>query len=139
MYSVEADRSKRLVVISAAGDVTKAEVKAAAQEVRKIIKDAEPGFRVLTDFRWLQSMEPAAAPHVAEIMDAVAEKKVASVTRVVPDPKKDIGLNILSQFHYDPGIPINTFESLAEALQSLVEESGEIQRSEIKDQASAVE
>jgi hypothetical protein len=94
MYSVEADRSKRLVVISASGDVTKAEVKAAAQEVRKIMKDAEPGFRVLTDFRWLQSMEPTAAPHVAEIMDAVAEKKVASVTRVVPDPKKDIGLNI---------------------------------------------
>ena len=37
-----------------------------------------------------------------KIMDALAEKNVASVTRVMPDPHKDIGLNILSQFHYGP-------------------------------------
>ena len=61
MYSVEADGSKRLVVISAAGHVTTEEVKAAAQELRELVKDAAPGFRVLTDFRWLESMEPAAA------------------------------------------------------------------------------
>jgi hypothetical protein len=121
MYSVEADRSKRLVVVSAAGRVTKEEVKTAAQEVREIVKDAEPGFHVLTDFRWLESMDPAAAPHVAEMMDALSEKQLGSVTRVVPDPSKDIGFNILSQFHYDPKIPINTFETLSDALQSLVE------------------
>lgn len=125
MYSVEADRSKRLVVISATGRVTKEEVKTAAQEVREIVKDMEPGFRVLTDFRWLESMDPAAASHVAEMMDALTEKQVGSVTRVVPDPRKDIGFNILSQFHYDPKIPINTFETLADALQSLVEEESE--------------
>lgn len=122
MYSVEADRSKRLVIISATGRVTKDEVKAVAQEVREIVKDAEPKFRALTDFRWLEWMDSAAAPHVAEIMDALSEKQVGSVTRVMPDPSKDIGFNILSQFHYDPKIPINTFETLADALQSLLEE-----------------
>ena len=55
MYSVEANGSKRLVVISAAGLVTAEEVKAAAQELRELVKDAAPGFRVLTDFRWLES------------------------------------------------------------------------------------
>jgi hypothetical protein len=120
MYSVEADTSKRLVVISAAGHVTKEEVKEAAQQVREIVKDTKPGFRLLTDFRWLDSMDAAAARHVAEIMDALAAKQVGSVTRVVPDPHKDIGLNILSQFHYGPKIPIATFETLADALRSLV-------------------
>ena len=66
-------------------------------------------------------MDPAAAPHVAKIMDTLAEKGVSSVTRVMPDPHKDIGLNILSQFHYGPEIQIATFETLADALQSLTE------------------
>src|ERR1700693_1672764 len=121
MYSVEADGSKRLVVISAAGHVSKEEVKTAAQEVREIVKDAAPGFRVLSDFRWLESMEPAAARHIAEIMDALVEKEVGKVVRVVPDPHKDIGLNILSPFHYGSKVQVVTFESLAEALQSLME------------------
>ena len=124
MYSVEADRSRRLVVISAAGHVTKEEVSQAAQQVREIVKDTEPGFRLLTDFRWLDSMDSAAAPHIAAIMDTVASKQVSSIVRVVPDAHKDIGLNILSQFHYDPKIPIATFETLADALQSL---AGEIE------------
>ncbi len=124
MYSVEADKSKRLVVISAAGQVTKEEAKQAAQKLREILKDFAPGFRVLADFQWLQSMDTGAARHVAEIMDALTEKQVASVIRVMPDPRKDIGLNILSQFHYGPEIQIATFDTLADALQNLVEGSG---------------
>ena len=124
MYSVEADKSKRLVVINAVGQVTREEAKQAAQRTRDILKDFAPGFRVLADFRRLQSMDPAAARYVAEIMDALTEKQLASVIRVMPDPHKDIGLNILSQFHYGPEIQITTFETLADALQSLVKESG---------------
>jgi hypothetical protein len=119
MYAVEADTSKRLIVISAVGCVTKEEVKEAAQKVREIAETAEPGFRVLTDFRWLDSMEPASARHIAEIMDTMAAKKVGLIARVIPDPHKDIGLNILSQFHYGPHVRVTTFDSLAEALQAL--------------------
>ena len=122
MYSVESDRSKRLLVISAAGEVTKKEVEAVALRVREMMKEVTPGFRVLTDFRWLDRMDPAAATHLAEIMDVLAEKDVAAVVRVIPDPHKDIGLNILSQFHYGPNIKLITFESLAEALSALMDE-----------------
>jgi len=122
MYSVEIDRSKRLLVISARQRVTAEQAKLAAQQVRELLHDVAPGFRVLADFRWLESMDSAAAPHVAEIMDALTEKRVASVTRVMPDSHKDIGLNILSQFHYGPEIQIATFETLADALQSLTKE-----------------
>ena len=124
MYSVEADKSKRLVVISTVGRVTKEEAKQAAQRVRDILKDFAAGFRVLADFRWLESMDTAAARHVAEIMDTLTEKQVALVIRVMPDPHKDIGLNILSQFHYGPEIQITTFDTMADALQSLVKEGG---------------
>ncbi|HMF45600.1 MAG TPA: hypothetical protein VKE29_02900 [Candidatus Udaeobacter sp.] len=119
MYAVELDRSKRLLVISAVQRVPAREVKAVAQRVREVLRDVAPGFHVLADFRWLKSMDAKAAVHIAEIMDALAEKDVASVTRVMPDPHKDIGLNILSQFHYGPDVTITTFETLADAVQSI--------------------
>jgi anti-anti-sigma regulatory factor len=119
MYAVDLDQSKRLLVISAAQRVTPEQVKAARQRVRELLQDVAPGFRVLVDFRWLDSMDSGAAPHLANIMETLTEKGVASVARVLPDPHKDIGLNILSQFHYAPEIQITTFETLADALQSI--------------------
>jgi anti-anti-sigma regulatory factor len=119
MYAVELDRSKRLLVISALRKVTAEEAKVAAQQIRDLLRDVAPGFHLLADFRCLESMDSAAARHIAEIMDALAEKQVASVTRVMPDPHKDIGLNILSQFHYGANVKIATFETLADALQNI--------------------
>jgi len=119
MYALELDRSKRLLVISAAQKVTAEEAKMVAQRIRELLQDITPGFRVLADFRGLQSMDSGAARHIAKIMDALAEKEVASVTRIMPDPHKDIGLNILSQFHYGPDVTITTFETLADAVQSI--------------------
>ena len=121
MYAVEVDQSKRLLVISAARRVTAEEVNAVAQRVRELLHDVAPGFRVLVDFRWLESMDSAAAPHLAKIMETLTEKRVALVARVMTDPRKDIGLNILSQFHYGPEIQITTFETLADAVQTLAE------------------
>ena len=121
MYTVELDRSKRLLVISAAQRVTAEQAKQAAKQVRELLQDVAPGLRVLADFRWLESMDSGTARHVADMMDALTGKQVASVTRVISDPHKDIGLNILSQFHYGPEIQITTFERLADAVQSLAE------------------
>src|SRR5215212_2550346 len=120
MYSVEFDRSKRFLVISALQRVTADQAKLTVQRVRELLRDAPPGFRVVADFRWLESMDPSAARHIGELMDVLAEKGVGSITRVVADPHKDIGLNILSQFHYGPEIKIATFETLADALQSIL-------------------
>ena len=119
MYAVELDHSKRLLVISAAQHVTAEQVKAVAERVHEVLQRVEPGFRVLVDFRWLDSMDAAAAPHLAKIMEMLTEKGVASVARVMPDPHKDIGLNILSQFHYARDIPITTFGTLADALEGI--------------------
>ncbi|HXO93700.1 MAG TPA: hypothetical protein VN825_06165 [Candidatus Acidoferrum sp.] len=119
MYAVELDQSKRLLVITAVRRVTAEEAKLAAQQIRDLLRDVAPGLHLLADFRWLESMDSAAARHIAEIMDMLAEKGVVSVTRVIPDPRKDIGLNILSQFHYGPDVTIATFETLADAVQSI--------------------
>lgn len=119
MYSVELDQTKHVLVISALQRVTAEQAKLAAERVRELLQDVAPGLRLLADFRWLDSMDSGAARHIAQIMDTLADKGVASVTRVIPDPHKDIGLNILSQFHYGPEIQIATFQTLADALQSM--------------------
>jgi hypothetical protein len=119
MFVVEIDSSRRFVVISVAGHVTVDEVRATAQRVREVLADVEPGFVALADFRWLDSMAHGAAEFIAQIMDTFAAKKVSAVVRVVPDPHKDIGLNILSHFHYGPEVRLMTFETLADAVLAL--------------------
>lgn len=124
MYAIEIDKEKRFLAISATGHVTKEEVEAVAKEVRELVQDVPPGLHALTDLRWMQSMDPAAAPHVAEIMETLQEKQLTSVTRIMPDPSKDIGFNILSHFHYKPNVQIFTVESLAEAMRNIAELTG---------------
>ena len=41
------------------------------------------------------------------------------VVRVIPDPYKDIGLNIVSLFHYPRRVRIVTCETLEEAMRAL--------------------
>src|SRR5436305_203133 len=60
MYAVEFDRSKRLLVISAAQKVTAEEAKMVAQRIGEVLQDVAPGFRVRADFRGLESMHAAA-------------------------------------------------------------------------------
>ena len=57
MYAVELDQSKRLLVISAGQKVTANEAKMVAQRIHEVLQDVAPGFRVLADFRGLQSMD----------------------------------------------------------------------------------
>jgi len=64
-------------------------------------------------------MDTSCAPEIGAMMDLLAEKQVGTVIRVVPDPRKDIGLNIMSVFHYGPEVRLITCENLAAALQRL--------------------
>jgi hypothetical protein len=41
------------------------------------------------------------------------------VVRVIPDPHRDIGLQIMSYFHYKGDVRIVTCETLAEAAKTL--------------------
>jgi len=119
MFVVETDTTRQLLVLSVAGTVSVDEAKETVARVREKLEEMAPGFVALADFRWLESMSAAAAPFVAEIMDAFAAKKVSAVVRVMPDPHRDIGLNILSPFHYGPEVRLMTFETLADAIQAL--------------------
>ena len=121
MFVVETDTTRQLLVLSFAGTVIADELREAVARVREKVQEMSPGFVALADFRWLESMATGAAPFIAEVMDMLAAKKVSAVVRVMPDPHRDIGLNILSPFHYGPDVRLMTFETLADAIQALAE------------------
>ena len=87
--------------------------------VRDLLSTMKPGFLLLTDLSSLDSMDTGCAPYVAEIMDLCTAQEVDTVIRVVPDPQKDIGYNLLSHFHYDPAVKPRTYDNLADAIKSL--------------------
>ncbi|MBV9878014.1 MAG: hypothetical protein JO025_25015 [Verrucomicrobia bacterium] len=124
MYLNEFDPSQRLLKITAIGDTTVEEIRSALENLRSLLNGVQPGFRLLADLSGLVSMSTSAAPHLGEIMELCAEKGVALVVRLLPpDPSKDIGLTIISQFHYPPEVPILTCATMEEALHLLEEKT----------------
>ncbi len=115
MVKVEIDQPKRLLVIRYHGRIGPGAVKQALKEVGAGLEKLESGFQLLVDLSELESMEVSAAPHVEKIMDLCNEKGVTRVVRIIPDPHRDIGLQIMSYFHYGTGVHIVTCQTVAEA------------------------
>jgi hypothetical protein len=119
MFSVEAHDINRLIKISWSENVSADEMRECAEQLRALTADMRPGFRVLSDLTGLESMDPTGASYIAAMMDLFAAKQVGFIVRVIPDPRKDIGLNILSYFHYGSQVQVVTYQNLRDALQSL--------------------
>jgi hypothetical protein len=83
--------------------------------MRFALERVERGFRLLADLTGLQSMDIACAPHIESAMDLCNGKGVSDVVRIIPDPRKDIGMQIMSYFHYGGDVRIVTCESAEEA------------------------
>jgi hypothetical protein len=119
MFQVEADPAKNLLKISFSQHVGPEEAKSSVEKVKALLADLQPGFRLLTDLSGLESMDVACAAYLRRTMDWCNRKGVERVVRIIPDPHKDIGLNIMSLFHYRHGIPIVTCGTLEEAMAAL--------------------
>ncbi|MBV8213448.1 MAG: hypothetical protein JOZ08_09545 [Verrucomicrobia bacterium] len=126
MYFAEFDRLQRLVKITVAGETHVGEAQSGLENLRSLLSDVQPGFRLLADLSALVSMPTSVAPYLGQIMDLCAEKGVALVIRLLPsDPSKDIGLAIISRFHYPPDVPVITCATIEEAIR-LLEERAEL-------------
>jgi hypothetical protein len=127
MFLTEFDRLQRLVKITVSGDGTSEEARSGLENLRSLLTNVEPGFRLLADLSAVLSMPTSAAPYIGQIMDSCAEKGVALVVRLLPaDPSKDIGLAIMSRFHYPADVPIVTCATMEEAMCHLLDEKSEL-------------
>ncbi len=121
MFQVEADKSRNLFKISYAQHVGPEDTEGVETQAPTLLADLRPGFRLLTDMTELESMDLACVPYIKRMMDLCNKQGIEMVVRVIPDPRKDIGLNILSLFHYRRGVRLVTCTTLEEAMKTLAE------------------
>jgi hypothetical protein len=119
MFAIEFDQPRNLLVIRYSDHVGPDETKRALEEMRLALNNVERGFRLLADLTALQSMDIACAPHIESAMDMCNGKGVSDVVRIIPDPRKDIGMQLMSHFHYGGDVRIITCENVREAMDLL--------------------
>jgi hypothetical protein len=118
---IHIETAKNLVTLRYNGHVTVEQSEHAFEELQQALQRVEPGFQLLTDLSTLEIMDYDCAPSIKKAMDVMREKGISHVVRVIPDPHKDIGFNIMSHFHYGHGVRITTCATLEEARQELEE------------------
>ncbi len=119
MVAVEVDQPKNLLVVRYRGLIGSGEMQRGLDQIQAELVKFESGFRVLADLTGLESMDVACAPLIEKAMDLCNEKGASIVVRVIPDPHRDIGLQIMSYFHYRGDVRIITCQTLAEAMEIL--------------------
>lgn len=117
--SIETDPSRRLLKVNYSLVVSEEEMSCYLDRVKTLLLDLKPGFRVLTDFTRLESMDTMCAPCIRQIMDHCNEYGVSMVVQVIPDVHKDIGFNIMSHFHFSENVMVVTCSNLDEAANAL--------------------
>ena len=114
MFRVELDQPRNALVIAYAGNVNPDQARLCAEEVQIALAKVRPGFRLLVDLTELKSMDLACSPVIGRIMEMCNAAGVSEVVRIIPDPTRDIGLQIMSFFHYGNDVRILTVGSAAE-------------------------
>ena len=115
MINFEVHEPRNLLVIRYRGLVVPDETEQGIEQVRAGLAKLQTGFRLLADLTDLETMDPGCAPFIEKAMDLCNEKGASIVVRVIPDPHRDIGLQIMSIFHYRGDVRIITCQNLAEA------------------------
>lgn len=116
MFRIELNQPQSWLSIVYSGHVNPDVTHRCAEDVRHAVKNTRIGFRLLVDLTDLEAMEVSCAPHIRNIMDMCNQNGVAEVVRIIPHPKRDIGLRIMSYFHYGANVHIVTRESADEAM-----------------------
>lgn len=115
MFQTTVEPSANLLKVSFSGRVDAAEAAQCAEMVGRSLGQLRPGFSLLTDLSSLESMGLECVPHIEQVMDRCNAAGIKNVVRIIPDPHKDIGLKILSLFHYRRGVRIITCQTAEEA------------------------
>ena len=119
MFAIEFDQPRNLLAIRYSDHVGPDETERCLAAVRLTLNKMERGFRLVVDLTNLRSMDVLCAPHIMSTMEMCNEKGVSDVIRIIPDPKQDIGFQIMSYFHYSGDVRIVTCESADEAMKFL--------------------
>jgi len=121
MFEAKADTSENLLTFAFSGNVTRSETTRWKGELPSLLARLKTGFKLLSDFSGVESFEVGCAPDVEEAMDLLNEAGIVKVVRIIVHPRQDIGLSIMSLFHYRRCISIVTCQTMEEGLAALAD------------------
>jgi hypothetical protein len=126
MILATSNKPARLMHINFLGLVTADEFRRGIGEVQGLLPELPAGWRVIVDLERMDSMDIACSELVGRLMEVMEQHGVDQIIRIIPDPNKDIGFNIISRFHYHRQPHVATFKALAEAAALLAGPAGEL-------------
>ncbi len=100
MFLVTSNKVKGLLHMTYIGHVVAADLQGGHDEVVALLADLPAGFKMLVDLDRLESMDTDCVEELGKLMELLDQRGIEQVVRVIPDPTKDIGFNILARFHY---------------------------------------
>lgn len=115
MVLATCNKAKRLLVLSYIGQVRRSDLERRRDDLKGLLTEMSPGFRLLVDLTSLESMKLDCTDVIGEFMKLMDQIGVSMVVRVIPDPKKDIGMNILMVFHYKKRPRVVNCQTMKEA------------------------
>jgi hypothetical protein len=115
MLLITVNKPKQLLYFSFIGQVRLEEVERSQKDLVELLKDLNPGFRLLTDLERLESIGVDCAAAIGRSMELCDEKGVDLLVRVIPEQGKDIGFSILARFHYEHTPRTVTCKTMVEA------------------------
>jgi len=119
MFLATSNKARRLLHLSYINHVDTADLRHGHDDVAALLADLPSGLKVLVDLERLQSMDTDCVRELGIVMELLDRHGLEQVVRVIPDPTKDIGLNILSRFHYHRNLRITNCASMQEAAKQL--------------------
>ena len=119
MVLVTYNKRQRLLYMHYLQRVSPADLDVSHDELKAALAELPPDFRLLADLSQLEYMDPACSVEMGRAMDLISQHGVGLILRVIPDASKDIGLNILTIFHYPNHPRIISCENLPAALRKL--------------------
>lgn len=119
MLLVTSNKARQLLYISYIGSVRLEDFQSSREDLTAQLKELSPGFRMLVDISPMASMGLDCAPALGRMMDVVGRAGVGWVVRVIPEPSRDIGMNIMTVFHYPHRPRVVTCHNLTDAARLL--------------------
>jgi hypothetical protein len=120
MVSCSADDSGRILTVSYSHHVTAKHVENCRRRIRDDMQHLRPGFALLSDLTHLKTMDADCAESLGAMIELCSSREMNLSVWVIPDPSKDIGLNLISLFHCWRPVRTHTRTNLAEAVKCLL-------------------
>ncbi len=119
MFLATANKAKGLMYVTYIGQVGAEEMRRGHDDLVALLAEMPAGFKLLVDLERMEAMDIACVEELGQMMEIFDRHGIAQVVRVLPDPTKDIGFNILVRFHYQHEPRITNCKTMIEAAKLL--------------------